>query len=135
MTPEIQQLNQIRLERDLTFDALAAEIGRGVKSRNLARLLTDPTAGCRDRTLFKIREYLKSLDDQAAAAAQLANPAQPTNPEQTAAMKGSRDRETRTVTASLPMSMPSRSSTVHARSVANVRAKVADIRWLRRSGD
>jgi hypothetical protein len=84
MTPEIQQLNQIRLERDLTFDALAAEIGRGVKSRNLARLLTDPTAGCRDRTLFKIREYLKSLDDQAAAAAQLANPAQPTNPEQTA---------------------------------------------------
>lgn len=56
---EVRQLSQLRLRRDLTYEALADAIGIG--HATLHGLLkwsnVPPTAS--ERTLYKIREYLK----------------------------------------------------------------------------
>lgn len=57
----LERLNRIRLERDLSFRALAAEIG--MPYRNLVRLLSTPDARMRDRTLYKIQRYLNAADE------------------------------------------------------------------------
>lgn len=56
LQPELQELNQVRLEADLTYQQLADEIG--VDASALNRLLTDPSKKPHDRTLFKIRRFL-----------------------------------------------------------------------------
>ena len=56
--PELDELDRIRLDEDLTFRDLEAAIG--VSAQTLNRLLTVDTAIPYDRTLHKIRRYLDS---------------------------------------------------------------------------
>jgi hypothetical protein len=61
--PECAALDQYRLEKDWTFDELAAAMSRaklGIPARTLNYLLRSPgSIRPLDRTLFKIRKYLK----------------------------------------------------------------------------
>jgi transcriptional regulator with XRE-family HTH domain len=58
MLPELEQLNQIRLEEDLTYTELATRIGMKDGSA-LNRLLRDEREPM-DRTLYKIRKFLSA---------------------------------------------------------------------------
>jgi len=56
VTKEIAELNQIRLEDDLSIPALAEAIG--LEPSTLHRLLFTPGRKPYDRTLFKVRRFL-----------------------------------------------------------------------------
>lgn len=60
----IDALHRVRLDRDLSYEALAEELG--LSRRNLFRLMNDKRATMHDRTLHKIRRYL-STREQASA--------------------------------------------------------------------
>lgn len=63
---ERDQLNLIRLTRDLTVRELAADIG--ITEANLRRLLNVTQVVVNDRTAYRIRQYLKrATNDQEAA--------------------------------------------------------------------
>lgn len=64
MLSELLELNQIRLDDDLTYEQLAESIG--VHPSALVRLLNSPNRRPIDRTLHKIRRF---LDERKAAAA------------------------------------------------------------------
>jgi transcriptional regulator with XRE-family HTH domain len=55
-TRVIAALHRLRLEKDLTYDEFASEIG--VSRRNLFRLMNDRRAGMHDRTLHKLQRYV-----------------------------------------------------------------------------
>jgi len=64
---ELEQLNDVRLERDWTFRQLAEDMASrdlSIPARTLHLLLTNPPDKPYDRTLFKIRRYLDSLSAQ-----------------------------------------------------------------------
>jgi hypothetical protein len=58
----LAELNRFRLDRDLTYQALAADIeeklGAKLSWRTLHALLNTPPDRPRDRTIHKIRRYL-----------------------------------------------------------------------------
>lgn len=56
MANELLELNQVRLEDDLTYEELGESIG--VDPSVLNRLLNLPNRKPHDRTLFKIRRFL-----------------------------------------------------------------------------
>lgn len=60
MANELLELNQVRLEEDLTYEELGTAIG--VDASALFRLLNSPNRKRKphDRTIFKIRRYLDS---------------------------------------------------------------------------
>lgn len=58
-------LNRIRLDEDLTYDALAAQIGLSTGSV-LFRLLHRTEGGPLDRTVHKVRRYLAARETLAA---------------------------------------------------------------------
>lgn len=68
--PVIEALHQMRLDRDLTYEQLASELGMSM--RNLFRLMNDRRASLQDRTLHKLRLHLERhgvvLPDEPAAA-------------------------------------------------------------------
>lgn len=55
---ELAALNRIRLERNLSFRELGAQIG--LPERTVFRLLSADSPRLYDRTLFRIRRYLNS---------------------------------------------------------------------------
>lgn len=55
---ELLTLSRLRLERDLTYQQLADEVG--MPFQTLYRLLTVPNARVHDRSLFKIQRYLSA---------------------------------------------------------------------------
>lgn len=57
MIPEVEQLNQIRLDEDLTLEELAGEIG-DVDASTLSRLFDKPDYKPFDRTVHKIQRFL-----------------------------------------------------------------------------
>jgi hypothetical protein len=57
---DLRALARIRLERDLSFRELGAEVG--LSHALLHRLMTAPT----DRTVYKIRQYLARVKKGAA---------------------------------------------------------------------
>lgn len=57
MRIELSELNRLRIERDLTYDKMAREIG--ITPQNLYRLLNTPNPNLFDRTLYRIRKYLR----------------------------------------------------------------------------
>jgi transcriptional regulator with XRE-family HTH domain len=61
----IEALHRVRLDRDLSYEALAEELG--LSRRNLFRLMNDKRATMHDRTLHKIRRYLISAREEASA--------------------------------------------------------------------
>lgn len=66
-TSDIERLARYRLERDLSFTGLAAEMtaaGYPVKARTLHLTLTRGTELPRERTRFKIREFIIARLDQ-----------------------------------------------------------------------
>lgn len=65
MIAEIQELNRIRLDEDLTLGDLAAQIG-DVDASTLSRLFDNPDRKPYDRTLHKIRRF---LDERKASEA------------------------------------------------------------------
>jgi transcriptional regulator with XRE-family HTH domain len=58
MVNELVELNQIRLDEDLTYETLAGAIG--IERTTLLRLLSSPNRRPMDRTLHKIRRYLEA---------------------------------------------------------------------------
>jgi hypothetical protein len=58
-TREHRKLATIRLKRNLTFNALADEIG-GVARGTVLRVLSDPKAEVHETTIYQIREYLQN---------------------------------------------------------------------------
>ena len=66
LLPDVARLAQYRLERDLSFDQLAAAMqaaGFNVKSRGLANVLQGRLKESpRDRMLYKIRTFLALLE-------------------------------------------------------------------------
>lgn len=56
MLSEFYALNRIRVERNLTYEALANQIG--LKPQTLYRVLNVPNPHVHDRTLFKIQRFL-----------------------------------------------------------------------------
>ena len=60
----INQLNRIRLERNLSYASLASEIG--INPGGLHRILNGETTPY-DRTLHKIRRYLDAQPERQAA--------------------------------------------------------------------
>lgn len=54
---DLSEVNRIRLERDLTYEQLAEQIG--IDSSALFRLLNEPARKPHDRTMFKIRRFLE----------------------------------------------------------------------------
>lgn len=60
--PEIDALAQARLDLNLTYDQLAAEMN--MSRRNVIRLLTDRRANLHDRTLRQIQLYLASIQER-----------------------------------------------------------------------
>ena len=58
MVQEIVELNRIRLERDLTYQRLADETG--ISLQTLYRILNQPNARLRDRTLYKVQRFLRT---------------------------------------------------------------------------
>lgn len=65
---EIKQLNQIRLEEDLTLPELANQIG-DVDASTLSRLFSHPRRKPYDRTLHKIRRFLQARESRRPARA------------------------------------------------------------------
>jgi transcriptional regulator with XRE-family HTH domain len=63
-TNELAQLNELRLEEGLTYEALAEMVG--IEASTLHRALRHPDRRPYDRTLHKIRRF---LDEQKAIAA------------------------------------------------------------------
>lgn len=63
---DLKDLSKIRLQRDLTYADLAREIG--VNTTTVYRLLTRPDRHVHDRTLYKVREYLRRTSDHGAVA-------------------------------------------------------------------
>lgn len=57
---EISTLNEIRLSKDLSVQALASRIG--IERSALHRLLFTPGREPRDRTLYKIRQFLEKWE-------------------------------------------------------------------------
>jgi DNA-binding Xre family transcriptional regulator len=65
---EIRELNEVRLERDLTYRELADEVG--ISFSQLHHLLNSPKPpDVNDRTLFKLRRYLEEQRPTAMEAA------------------------------------------------------------------
>lgn len=62
---ELNDLNRIRLERDLTYEALAQQVG--LQRTTLLRLLTTTGPRMHDRTLFKIRRFLQAQQQELSA--------------------------------------------------------------------
>jgi hypothetical protein len=62
---ELHVLSQYRLERDLTYDELAEQIG--LTGPTTYRILTVPNPKLRERTVFKIRRFVERLKQGAAA--------------------------------------------------------------------
>jgi transcriptional regulator with XRE-family HTH domain len=62
---ELMQLNRLRIERDLTYAKLAKEVG--LTAPAVYRLLTTPNAKAHDRTLYRIRKYLRKCGVEVAA--------------------------------------------------------------------
>ena len=62
----IRELHQHRLEADLTYQELANRIG--VSFFPIFRLLKDRDATCSERTEYKIRKYLATLQRKREAA-------------------------------------------------------------------
>jgi len=61
-TSEIRRLNQLRLGSNLSYQAIADEVG--IPMRTLYRLMTDTSQKrCYDRTLHKIREFLAKFPE------------------------------------------------------------------------
>lgn len=60
--PELTELAQARLDLNLTWDELAAEMK--MSRRNVIRLLTDRKAGLHERTLRQIQFYLGSIQER-----------------------------------------------------------------------
>lgn len=54
--PELERLDLYRLQQDLTYRALAAEVG--IPLRTVYALLTTKNPRPYDRTVFKIRKFL-----------------------------------------------------------------------------
>jgi len=61
---ELLTLSRLRLERDLTYQQLAAEVG--MPFQTIYRLLTVPNARVNDRSLYKIQQYLSAQAGNAA---------------------------------------------------------------------
>jgi transcriptional regulator with XRE-family HTH domain len=68
MLPELQELQRIRLDEDLSYEELADRIGLKDNS-TLHRLLNNPDRIPFDRTLHKIRRFLEERKAAAEAAA------------------------------------------------------------------
>lgn len=66
MKNELTELAQARLDLNLTYDELAAEMK--MSRRNVIRLLTDRRAGLQERTLRQIQLYLTSIQGRLAKA-------------------------------------------------------------------
>lgn len=67
--PDARRLATYRLERDLTFDALAAEMtaaGYAIEVRTLYQVLTGRTTTPLDRTLHKISRFVKTIRGSSA---------------------------------------------------------------------
>lgn len=64
----IAQLHSVRLQRDLTYEELAEQVG--LSSRNLFRLMNERGAAMHDRTLHKIRQYLEQAPQEPQSAQQ-----------------------------------------------------------------
>ncbi len=62
----ITQLHQLRVDRNLTYEQLAADIG--VSPRNFIRLMTDPKAGMYDRTFHILRRYVEKTAAEAPSS-------------------------------------------------------------------
>jgi DNA-binding Xre family transcriptional regulator len=62
----VEALHQVRLGRDLSYDALAEELE--MSRPNVFRLMTQRGARVNDRTLNKIRRYLDTQNSQGASA-------------------------------------------------------------------
>jgi DNA-binding Xre family transcriptional regulator len=60
-------LHKVRINRDLTYDQLAGEVG--VSRRNLIKFMNEPKAGVRDRWLGRVVRYLDAQESSNAAAA------------------------------------------------------------------
>lgn len=65
---EIEQLKQIRLDEDLTLPELATQIG-DVDASTLSRLFSDANRKPFDRTLHKIRRFLRERESAAGGPA------------------------------------------------------------------
>lgn len=59
MHPDLVRLNRYRLDKDLSFRALAVRVG--VPYRTLYALLTRPELDPYDRTLDKIQRFLSAM--------------------------------------------------------------------------
>jgi predicted transcriptional regulator len=64
MLVEISHLNRLRVEQDLTYEALARRIG--MNSNTLYKILTRPNPKVHDRTLYKIQRFLAKNGAEAA---------------------------------------------------------------------
>lgn len=62
----ILKLKRVRLERNLTYDQLAADLA--MSRRNVIRLLTDPDATMQERTRFRISQYVSAWESEQVAA-------------------------------------------------------------------
>jgi hypothetical protein len=64
-TTTIERLRTYRLENDLTFDQLAAEIsalGKPIKMRALYSAMTRPDPQPRELTLYKLNRFVRHID-------------------------------------------------------------------------
>jgi predicted DNA-binding protein (UPF0251 family) len=62
LADELAELNQIRLDDDLTWDELGEQVG--VDGPTLHRLVKQPDRKAFDRTMHKIRRFLESHRDK-----------------------------------------------------------------------
>jgi len=60
----LDDLRQLRLDLDLTYEELAARLG--VSRRNLVRLLTERRGGMHDRTQRRIERFLAANRQEVA---------------------------------------------------------------------
>jgi transcriptional regulator with XRE-family HTH domain len=65
MIEELERLNQHRLDNDLTYKELAAQVG--ISDKALYALLQEHSSQPFDRTLHKIRKFLEARDEAAKA--------------------------------------------------------------------
>lgn len=64
MVSELRQLNDHRLEHDLTFQAIAdamSALGYPITAPTVQRMLRHPERAPLERTMYKVRKYLKHL--------------------------------------------------------------------------
>jgi hypothetical protein len=72
MLREVRLLNQLRLEHNLTYQAVAdamKAIGYPLAARTIHQLIKNPNVTPNERTLFKIRKYLAYVKDGEERAA------------------------------------------------------------------